>query len=313
MSTGATGGGGTGGTASGGTGGTASGGTGGTAGSAGSLGTGGSGGTAGSGALACDLGGTWGTYLSIPVDWPGTTVLREGSGTIQLWLLHQRTQAGLDVNDSIRLCGVQIPSFQAGLIGGNEKYGVRFLAQAFDAGIPEVAGHAVLAADSPETAFASDAIAIVFGVNLANPLIDLWPKGSALSPRDDDHDTQPGLTVPALKGNGFFGPPVNFLKSARATDLYIASRSVAKLTGDVTGCSDVNGKVMVQTIGESPAIDSHIVGCRLENGQACSTGDTEFADSNEPDFHPTGDGQFTMRRFASADCGVIRGAFLGQP
>src|SRR5688572_18075873 len=46
--------------------------------------TGGAGGSGGSG--GCNFAGTWAAYTTIPMEWPATGVLTQGTGLLQVWL-----------------------------------------------------------------------------------------------------------------------------------------------------------------------------------------------------------------------------------
>jgi hypothetical protein len=277
------------------------------AGSGGKAGAGGEAGGGGGPSGSCDFAGTWGSYIDIPVEWPGTLVIRPGSGRIQVWLLHQRTHSGSSIQDLVQICGIQIPSFETSLVGGGEKYGVRFLAETFDLGFPAFPATGQVTPPDPGGTLSTEPLAMVFGVFLQDPLADPWPDLGSMATRDDDQDGQVGVTTPTEKGPGFFDPPVDALKVQRAKEMFVASRSIAVLSGSVPDCDHASGVVAIQSLAGDPAVDSHIVGCRLQSGALCDAQQTSFADGNSPNFHPQGDGAFSMLRLAAgANCSAVR-------
>ncbi|MEB2324384.1 MAG: hypothetical protein OZ921_17855 [Sorangiineae bacterium] len=277
------------------------------AGAGGLVGTGGGGaGSAGAGAAGCDLSGRWASYAEIRVSWPGTAVIEGGSGAIQVWLLHERTQAGSAVDDVVHLCGVQLPGFDTGLLGAYEKYAVRFLAETFDP-FPTFPARATV---DPAGAVASEPFAIVFGVRLANPLVDAWPALSKLQSEDTDVDGNPAVTVSCERGGGHSLPPVEISRLKRAKALFVASRTAAKLAASLAGCDEMSGTVTAVPVGQGSGIGSHITGCELEGGGSCSPAQASFVDSNSPVFGPAEGSTFTSRRVdAGATCANVRGMY----
>lgn len=275
-------------------------------GSGGGAGSGGAGGAAGSdgGVTGCDLNGYWASYSTIKVSWPQTAVIKGGTGQLQIWLLHQRTQSGSDVNDVVHLCGIQIPGFETALLIGNEKYGVRFLADTFNA-FPTIPAQATL--DQANGQFQSAPFAILFGAQLANPLVDAWPSLQSIKTDDTDADGHAGVTVQADKSSGYADPPLDLLRTSRATDLFIASRTVSKLTGTLSTCDAMSGTVEVVPVGGGSGVGSHIVGCIQENGSECNSQQTNFADSNAPVFQPASGSTFVSDRVdAQTTCANVR-------
>jgi hypothetical protein len=293
----------------GGVGGGGSGGSGGVSGSGGVTGSGGSAsaGSGGTGGGTCDFSGTWAAYTTIPMQWAGTAVLTQGTGTLQVWLLTVRTTNGMSTTETGHLCGIVLPSFATIL---NEKHGVRFLAQAFDH-MPEFTITAKVGAFEVGGTFNTDPTAIVFGATLNNPITDPWPTLQQLVKADDDKDGEPGVTTPAERGPGFADPVVSLLDGQRANLLYVANRTVVLLHGAALSCDELRGSLEVPDINGAPAFDSAIVGCRLSaNGNPCSTAQAEFVNTNGPDFRPVAGSTFVQKRVrAGFTCGEVRGMY----
>jgi hypothetical protein len=302
--------GGTGGTATGGTGGTATGGTGGTAtGGTGGTATGGTGGTGGSG--ACDLSGTWGTYITSPVTWKGTYALAAGNGNLREWLLSTRTQNGNKTVDKAVPCAIQLPDFQGSkVLAGGEKYGLRFPTASFDKGkVPATTLNGTLSGTTVGSTFSTPNTALLLGLSMNNAATATWPAAGSITPRDDDADSNPAFTANAAAAAGYSNFPLNLFKSARADRLYIATRTVAALSGKLTNCTQIDGSVKFAVIGGTPAINSHIVGCRKVGGGSCNGTESKFVDGNSPAMTPgTGAVMKSVKLAANATCADVRKA-----
>ena len=284
------------------------GGTNGTSGVGGSSG----GGTGGAGGGTCNFAGTWAAYTTLPMEWPATSVLTAGSGTLQVWLLTVRTTNGQRTSETGHLCGIVLPPFATLL---NEKHGVRFLADAFNH-MPEFKITAAVGAYEVGGTFDTDPSAIIFGATLPNPVKDPWPSLAQLTKADDDQDGKPGVTTPAEKGPGFADPVVALsLDFPRASTLYVASRTVVIMHGSAVSCDELRGSLDVPMINGSPAFDSAIVGCELAaNGQQCSTVQADFVNTNGPDFRPTAGSTFVQKRVRDGfTCGEVRGMYPALP
>lgn len=273
--------------------------------------TAGAGGAAGSaGAVACDLNGRWASYLEIDVAWAGTTVLQPGADMIRVWLVGDRTGQADQAQESVSTCGITLPDFQSNLLGGNEKFGVRFPGEVFDlGGIPQFnisfGGNVVVGGE-----LQSEPVALLIGHTMANPLTDPWPAISAIKATDPDADTKPGLTGVAVKGNGFGHPPTDALRLERAKALWIVSRTAVEIAASLTTCDQLNGSLSVLQVASQPGLQSHIVGCIKDNGEPCTSTETGFLDTNRPDFQPATSSRFVSKRVdAAVSCAQVRGMF----
>ncbi len=311
MATGGTGGmatGGTGGMATGGTGGAATGGTGGA--STGGTGGAGTGGTGGSG--ACDLSGTWGTYIDSPVTWKGTGALSAGSGHLREWLLSTRTQNGNKTVDKAVPCRIVLPDFQSTPLLG-EKYGTRFPNASFDKGkVPATTLNGTLSGTTTGSTFSTPNTALLLGLSMANAATATWPAtSSGITSRDDDADNHPGFTVNAATGAGYSNFPValQLPPLPRADRLYLATRTVASLSGKLTSCTQIDGSVKFAVLGGTPAINSHVLGCRRVGGANCTTQERDFVDNNQPAFAPAAGSVMKSVKLANnATCSDVRSA-----
>jgi hypothetical protein len=271
----------------------------------------------------CDFSGTWASYVSIDVDWPGTVVLSAGEGKLQQWNLTHELQAPFSttVAAHTRPCGIFLPDLQTTIFVLFEKFGIRFPNSLFDMGkIPET--DFTFTADitkSPVT-FTTNPFAIVIGASLADATTAAWPTVSAMTLRDDDNDGNPGITVTPVTGNGYYLPPANLITGDSAKLVYIATRTVSSLSGRIVDCNHIEADVTIQTVNGKPGIDSTVVGC-LRTGNAsqgvqpgpCAPDEAAFIDGARPQFTPKGPGKMTIVRVAeSATCADVRGRFPQQ-
>lgn len=299
------------GTSAGGTAGTSAGGAGGAAGSGGTGGTGGTGtgGTGGTG--ACNLAGTWGTYITSPVTWKGTLALAAGNGNLREWLLSTRTQNGNKTVDKAVPCAIQLPDFKGSAIAGGESYGLRFPTASFDKGkVPATTLNGTLSGSTVGSTFSTPNTALLLGLSMANAATATWPTSSSgITPRDDDADGNPGFTTNAATGTNYKDFPLDLLKTARADKLYVATRTVASLSGKLTSCTEIDGSVKFAVLGGTPAINSHILGCHISGGGTCNGTQQNFVDGNSPAFVPgAGSTMKSIKLAANATCADVRSA-----
>jgi hypothetical protein len=285
---------------------------------------------------SCDFNGTWGTRITIDVTWQPqglmSVILQPGHGTITQWVKGERVQSPstpLSLSDDSRVCGIALPDFQATALGLNGVYGVRFPDSLFDDNyIPRFTVNGAL---TPQNAggytYSTTPTAVLLGLTMASPTTDPWPATIANTIQDDmDMDGNPGVTVAVA-----VGPVADPMSSASlysyiptdvppplqqvdlASSLYLAIRQITVASGTVQDCNTIVGSVNIPMIASKPAIDSHILGCRLVDGGQCTTGassEAAFVDNSEPIFTLSGNTTFqSMRMPPGATCADVRNAF----
>jgi hypothetical protein len=258
---------------------------------------------------ACDASGTWALKIAQPVKWPATFVLQAGSGTITNFARSSRVQTGTDIKDTARICGINIPSYQATASFGSEKYGVAFPDAAYDAAaMPTLNFGATVSSAEIGATFTSGAVAALIGATMPNAASDPWPSNlTALVPVDSDGDGKPGISGDALQGPGLFNPPVNAFRTARANRVYTAFRQVMTATGTVKSCSRIEGTGTIAVINNKPAIDQHVLGCRKVDGNECGASEYKLLDGAAPTYTPDGTAVITMVKVPDATtCTDIR-------
>jgi hypothetical protein len=258
----------------------------------------------------CANTGTWAIQIATPVKWNASFVVQGGSGTLKNWIRSTRTQDGLTIRDTAKLCGVEVPDYTSAALFGSEKYGIRFPAAVFEQPtMPTFTMDATLTSKLAGATFTATGAASLVGAALPNAITDAWPSSvAALTPVDADGDSKGGLTAEAATGPGFSFPPVNAMRTARADRMYVALRQVAgATTGTVKTCTRSEGTADISIIANKAAIDSHVMGCRRSDGAECSAAEFKLLDSAAPIYSPTGKAVITMVKVAdTATCADIR-------
>jgi hypothetical protein len=121
---------------------------------------------------------------------------------------------------------------------------------------------------------------------------------------DVDQDGNPGISATPKTGPGFVQTPVSLPLlgvGARADKLYLASRTGVALSGTLTSCTEQAGDAAVIFF------DSHVVGCHVSGGAACTADQINFVDSNRTAYTKM-TGPFTSRILPDgATCADARG------
>jgi hypothetical protein len=156
-------------------------------------------------------------------------------------------------------------------------------------------------------------------VTLLNATAAAWPS-TITTAVDSDKDGNPGVTVTAGTGltpggTGVYSDfPVDVLAD-RANAIGIVIRQVTQLSGAATDCDHISGAVTIPRLPSAAsgkfAIDSHVVGCTLVDGGACSSAQAAFLDGTQPVFSPvagTGQATFASVRMSSPSCADVRQA-----
>jgi hypothetical protein len=279
----------------------------------------------------CDFNGTWATRITIDVTWQpqglNTVILQSGKGTITQWVKGTRVQsagAPRALIDESAVCGVTLPDFQATALGLNEVYGVRFPTTLFDDQyVPPFSVSGTL--DETMTSYSTTSTAVLLGLTMTNPTTDPWPS-AVTTGVDQDNDGNPGVSMNVATGELANPPsigttsysyiptsvPTLLIPAPSASQLYVAIRQVTVTNGTVQDCNTMNGTVSIPLIGTKPAIDSHILGCFIADGGACTTGGSSqasFVDNSQPVFTPTGTTTFRSVRVPKVTtCAQVRAA-----
>jgi hypothetical protein len=156
---------------------------------------------------------------------------------------------------------------------------------------------------------------------MVSPATDPWPATAAeVNAVDSEGDGKPSVTVfsksgpvPGMPGQTYADFPVDATKLNRADRIYVAARQVVALDGTVDNCSEMHGTLSVATISGKRAVDSRIMGCRLDSSAHpdCNATQTKFIDDNQPVLTPSDtDSSFISKRVgpSASTCADIRAA-----
>jgi cysteine-rich repeat protein len=300
------------------------------------------------GKTPCKVDGTWGMKVTVDVSWGGGEgVLEPHSSQILQWSILTLAQVPSKPTEftttNVRVCGIDIPDFQAVDIAGREWYGLRFA----NLGIwdlpsmPSFSGTGRVSNLYAGAAIDFDAMTVLTGVRLKDPS-GPWPEdlltlidGTAGSFEDDDNDGHPGVTFtakagplpmtpyytpPPSDGNLTFSNPVvnlgdgtNRDSYGRGDRIYIGIRALSSESGSLDTCDSSTGQANVASI------DNHIPGCHLApctasgctspGNSECLPNDVAVADAIKP-LYAVSNATFAARRLSGAtpNCATVRTA-----
>jgi hypothetical protein len=271
---------------------------------------------------ACDQNGTWGSEITIDVSWQpqgiNQVALAAGTGQIKQWIKGDRTQTGTALSDQTSVCAILLPDFKGSVL--NETYGVRFPDRLFDTAgyLHPFTVNSAVSRLTPGASFNSTTNAVLLGIDLGQPTMDPWPPFVTPAIADDmDMDGKPGVTALVAQGTGYSNIPAEFpplfQQLPRASEVYLAIRQVTIVNATVNDCNDISGTVSIPPLPSmdggppKPGIDSHVLGCALEDGGDCTASEAAFLDNTQPVFTPTGATTFkSVRMKPGATCADVR-------
>lgn len=260
----------------------------------------------------CDFAGTWAVKFDIDVKWNANMGIQSGSGIIEQWaLVTRRMVDGQTIEESVRPCGSNIPTYRSKAIYGGEEYGVGFPNDLFDTGrLPELLGTTHISGSAPGDTYSIEPIPLTLGVNLPDPHHDVWPKAPAdLAPylTDSDQDGEPGVTAVARDDGTLVLPPMNLQRSNRAKKFYIALRNLIGARGTIISCDRFEGNARVVKLGGKPALNSAILGCELTDANRCSKTMSSLANTFQPAYQVGNGSRSVMVRVgAQTSCPEVR-------
>lgn len=269
----------------------------------------------------CNFTGTWATFVSVPVSWPGAPfVLVAGQGQVKQWTLSHRVQDSLlNLHETVVGCSIFLPDLVGSILTSNQKFGIRFPNAVFDKTQTPYLFKTTASLVGSEVQWSTEPVATLTGLSLPGPATDAWPSPAVASTfRDDDMDGNPGVTVIPVDPSAdpsYNWPPVGLPQYLgqdypRAKSIFIVARSVAALHGTVTSCDELHGAAEIKVIGSQPAINSTVVGCVRTDGQTCVQSEADFLNQNRPQFVPSGPGTLISVRLPdNATCADARARF----
>jgi hypothetical protein len=264
----------------------------------------------------CDFTGTWASRVIIDVSWVPQglmgAILAPGNGQIKQWVLSTRAVTGQTTTDTAIVCGIALPDFSGTQVAGGEKYGIQFPSSTFDKGVlPSFAISGSILGSGPGASYSSAPSAVLLGLTLPNPTTDPWPS-SVTTAVDSDQDGVPGVTALVTQGSGYSDVIVDTVGD-RADKIYVAMRQITSVTAKAADCDTFTGAVSIPQVTDTTgttkyAIDSHVLGCRLDGDAGdCYPVQASFVDATQPVFSPSGNTSFTSLRVVSgATCATVR-------
>ncbi|HEX3697615.1 MAG TPA: hypothetical protein VH374_19745 [Polyangia bacterium] len=248
---------------------------------------------------------TLGIHIVINLSWDGSLGAAAGSGDFHLWTLATMTANGPALTGNIQVCGNTLPPLPlAALIGGGTVQ-LEISQTAWDVpSAPKFPTSGTLADWTTGAAITTMPTIALVGLTLPDPA-SAWPASyTMVNAVDVDQDGNPGITATPKTGAGFVQTPVALPLlgvGARADKLYLASRTGVALSGTLTSCTEQAGNATITFF------DSHVVGCHVNGGAACTADQINFVDTNRTAYTKM-TGTFTSRILAdSASCADARG------
>ncbi|HEX5655927.1 MAG TPA: hypothetical protein VFX59_01980 [Polyangiales bacterium] len=255
----------------------------------------------------CALTGLQALRLDIEVSWtpePGTLYVgwtpsaTAGQGTMSLLAL-------ADARDGVvtlRPCGASLPPVRS--TSGVTVRGS--IAEAtWDAVETRWTANVSTTCDRPGCAVSTSILPAQLGV--ASPAGEEWPAAADPVPapllRDDDGDGRPGLGFTLEEPLRLSAPMgFNWANSVAVTELFVALRLNTQLSGNLDGCGEASGTA------SRVALQSRVLGCRLDTGSECLDDQTAVLQRSLPTW-TAGASRWQLKRLpADSDCEDVRSA-----
>jgi hypothetical protein len=252
-------------------------------------------------------------HIIAQISWPANTGVEGGSGTLHVWTMTElhwdakNPDGTVPVTGTVQPCGSVIPALTKSALAGGGQVQTVIPDDVWDApSMPQFEATGVLGGFGPGSAVTMEPVASLVGASLPDPANSPWPaNGKDIVGVDHDGDGQPGILARPRTDAGFAAPPVSFLgaidpNAPRASELYLATRTMVKLDGTRDTCDSASGPAQVLKF------ESHVIGCRRNDGAVCNTDEATFIDSNQPTF-TVGSATYEMKQLPDgATCADVR-------
>jgi hypothetical protein len=257
---------------------------------------------------------TLAVHVIINVSWPGDNVkTKPGTGKVHLWNRSKLAINGTMLSgDDTMGCGSVLPEFELGTIGGVLVGGTKVLVEiptaAWDAAtMPKFHSQGILAGWTIGSKADLEPTVALVGVKMTTPM-GPWPTAADIASQmlavDSDGDMKPGLTADPRNGSPYTFPPTSGIGiGPKADKLYLATRTVVTLHGQLTTCETLAGSADI------PFFDNHVIGCHVQGGNDCDPSQATFVDSSRTIYQVTGAASFTAKKVPDgASCTDVRNA-----
>jgi len=252
------------------------------------------------------LSGVYGLRINAQVNWSATQYVRSGSGTAQFWLRMTLTQSGTALTGSAQLCEQSTPETRNSVT--SDRYLLDYPSALFTPGAAGAPFSGTLASLSPGAGLTSTRTAHLLGISMSDALNGTWPNMSTARANQVDHDadSEVGITVVFVDDSTYNHAQTDgTLFAARASAAYGSQRLRFSLGGALNACSGASGTATVQSF------DTQTIGCRLESGNDCSSGQYTHLHDNSVVYSPNS-ASYTMTRLGNPGstftCAQVRAA-----
>ena len=253
---------------------------------------------------SCNFDGIAAVKLEVDVSWGGGLAIQEGGGQLDIWFKANLDQDGNVIAVSGQPCNVDIPDFQTNALAGNEPIGTQW-PQGFwsKPNMPAIDLQVNLASSEVGSQLTIPAGPMILGASMSDELNDPWPGNwSGVNAVDHDGDGKPGVTTVAKTGSSYGLPRLDIIDDAvRADQIYLAFRTILALDGVIDSCGSASGAATF-------TMEQHAVGCRVKDGDDCTTSQVDLLDSNMPQFQVSSASFLLKKVAASATCADILAA-----
>lgn len=276
-------------------------------------GEGGSGAAGGGEDCPTQASGTAANHIIITVSWPETIGLEAGEGEMHVWTKANLTFDGNDVSGTAEPCGSIIPALTKTDLAGGGQVQTQIPDEVWDAaGMPVFDVKGSISGFGVGATISMDPIASTVGLTMTDPMNDPWPASpQQIEAVDHDGDGSPGIKAIPRTDAPFTAPPLSLQgaldpNGPRADEVHVVTRTIIQLAGTRDSCTSAKGTATVD------AVDSHVVGCHVKDGGACTQDESNFIDSNQPKF-TIKSAKYEMKQVpANATCADVRAALPVQ-
>jgi len=230
-------------------------------------------------------------HIVADVSWPAKTGIEAGSGKIHIWTLSvldfgdpDPATGKIPATGEVHPCGSYIPELSKTAIAGGGKVQTVIADEVWDKpGMPAFTAKGTLSGFDVGATIEMEPVVSLVGLTMSDPS-GPWPSSAKqVTAVDPDGDGQPGIKAMPRADAPFSPPPTSLFEALnpngkRALELYLVTRTAVALGGSRDTCTTAKGAATVQLF------DSHVVGCKRNDGKVCTGSESDFIDQNQPKY-----------------------------